>query len=217
MDFIVQNSIHVANIMYLLSYLVKDILWLRLLTVFAGICLYPFYFFSQDKPLWAPIFWVGLFTLINIYQIYLLLLERRPVNLTPEEQKIYQLAFRTLTPREFKQLMGVAQWKTAQRNEQLITQGQPVEQMLFIYSGFLEVTVDEKPVAQIQDGQFVGEMSFMTGEIPTASVVSAAETTYVAWPIPELKTFLDKQQTLKAALQYILGTDLVSKLKVKTT
>ena len=38
----VEDMVHVANVLYLSSYLVRDILWLRLLTIFAGLSLLPF-------------------------------------------------------------------------------------------------------------------------------------------------------------------------------
>ena len=44
--------IHIANVLYLVSYLVRDILWLRWLTVIAICTLMP-YFYFQAEPLWA--------------------------------------------------------------------------------------------------------------------------------------------------------------------
>ena len=73
-----QALIHVANVLYLFSYLVKDILWLRVLAVVAGLVLMAFYVL-QPTPLLAAIAWNVLFTIINVYQVYLLILERRPV------------------------------------------------------------------------------------------------------------------------------------------
>ena len=42
--------IHVANVLYLFSYLMRDILWLRILTVVAACCLMP-YFYFRPEPL----------------------------------------------------------------------------------------------------------------------------------------------------------------------
>ena len=44
--------IHVANVLFLLSYSVRDILWLRLLTVVAIISLLPYY---ASNDLYPPI------------------------------------------------------------------------------------------------------------------------------------------------------------------
>ena len=69
--------IHVANVLYLLSYLVKDILWLRLLSILGGVLLMITYV-SAVPPLFTPLAWGAVFAAINGYQIYLLILERRP-------------------------------------------------------------------------------------------------------------------------------------------
>ena len=71
------------------------------------------YFVLLPEPLWAAIGWNVLFSVINAYQVYLLWLERRPVLFSGEEQHLYQLAFRTLTPREFKKLVAIGTWQDA--------------------------------------------------------------------------------------------------------
>ena len=67
--------IHGANVLYLASYLVRDILALRVLTVVAGLALLPFYILRAD-PIWVAVAWNALFIAINLLQIYRLLLER---------------------------------------------------------------------------------------------------------------------------------------------
>ena len=51
MDYVV----HAANGLYLVSYLVRDILWLRILTVIGACTLMPF-FLWRPEPLLAPLY-----------------------------------------------------------------------------------------------------------------------------------------------------------------
>lgn len=88
--------LHVANILYLAAFMVRDILWLRILTVVAAFCLIT-YFYMRPEPLMPPIYWNLAFTALNVFWIARLLLERRPVNLSPEEQRLCELVFRTMT------------------------------------------------------------------------------------------------------------------------
>src|SRR3546814_1855609 len=81
--------------------MVRDILWLRILAVVATACLIP-YFYIQPEPLMTPIYWNLVFAALNIYWICRLLLERRPVKLSAEEQRLCELVFRTMTPREMR-------------------------------------------------------------------------------------------------------------------
>jgi hypothetical protein len=55
---------HLANALYLLAYLVRDILWLRLVTVLAGTALLTT-FLLQPSPPWAAIAWNLVFLIIN--------------------------------------------------------------------------------------------------------------------------------------------------------
>ena len=57
-----------ANILYLASYFVRDILVLRTLTVVGAAALIP-YFWLQPDPLMGPVYWNLLFIAINLYRI----------------------------------------------------------------------------------------------------------------------------------------------------
>ncbi len=82
--------IHTAKVLYLFAFMVRDILWLRILTVIAVACLIP-YFYFRPEPLMTPIYWNLVFTALNLYWIVRLLLERRPVKLSEEEQRLCEL------------------------------------------------------------------------------------------------------------------------------
>lgn len=68
--------IYVANCLYLLSYLVRDILQLRLITVTAVVCL-ALYFASRPEPLMEVVYWNLVFLTLNLAQIARLLWARR--------------------------------------------------------------------------------------------------------------------------------------------
>ena len=58
--------IHAANVLLLMAYSVRDILWLRLCALASSLIAIP-YFILQPTPLWAPISWSVLFAAINIF------------------------------------------------------------------------------------------------------------------------------------------------------
>jgi CRP-like cAMP-binding protein len=204
--------IHIANILYLLSYSVKDMLWLRCLTVVAALCLLPYYYF-QPVPLTAAIAWNLLFIGINVIQIVILLRERRPVILTADQQRLYQLAFQSLTPREFLNLLKLACWEEAADGQLIVRKGEDIDRMMVIHSGSASIRSGEQTVAELGPGQFVGEMSFITGDPTSADVVALKTLRYVSWSKDSLHCLLDERPQLKVALQNAIGVDLVGKLK----
>jgi len=91
--------IHIANVMLLAGYSVRDILWLRLLAAASSIIAIP-YFALQPTPLWVPIIWNVAFAAINLFQSWRLLAERRPIKRMSEKEGVRQIAFVDLSPVE---------------------------------------------------------------------------------------------------------------------
>jgi hypothetical protein len=203
--------IHVANVLYVLSYLVKDILWLRLLTVFAGSVLLAYYALFP-VPLWAAIGWNVVFLVINLRHIQVLLLERRPVRLSPDELRLHQLALRSLTQREFAKLLRLAHWENVAAGQRFVTKGQPLDRIMVIADGRACVVIAGAPDATLRPGCFVGEMSYLTGQMPNADVVATEPTRLVTWPQSELRAVLGRDAELRAIVQMAIGEDLVAKL-----
>ena len=63
-----ETLVYAANILYLLSYAVRDILHLRLLTIVAACCLVS-YFYNQAEPLMTVVYWNIFFVLLNALQL----------------------------------------------------------------------------------------------------------------------------------------------------
>ena len=110
-------------------------------------------------------------------------------------------------------LMRLAEWKLAGEGEELTHQDSEQNQMMLIFHGRAEVHVGENTIADMRDGDFIGEMAFITGESASATVVVVAETRYLAWNISELKACLDRNPSLRFGLQGIIGEDLSRKLR----
>lgn len=207
-----QLFIHAANILFLASYLVRDILKLRVLSLVAGFFLLAFYCLGNEI-VWAAVGWNVLFSAINGYQIHRLLMERRPVRLRDEEHKLRELAFRALSPREFQKLLTTGRFCDAVPETTMVEPGTALDSLMVIVSGRVEVRTDDGKVASLGDGQFVGEMSFLTGKPPAVRVVAAEATRYVRLAVGELRKLLERDAELRAAIQAILGADLARKLR----
>ena len=207
MSFQFELLIHVANVLYLFAFMVRDILWLRILTVVAAACLIP-YFYFQPEPLLTPIYWNLVFTALNIFWITRLLLERRPVKLNEEEQRLCELVFRTMTPREMIKILKLASWQSAVAGECFVERGKPLDRLMVIYSGKACVEVDGKNVTELQPGQFIGSISYITEETAPANIVSLEPTRYVSWPKSKLQDFMKKNPDLHTALKTTLAIDL---------
>ena len=64
---------HASFALIALSFLVKDILWLRVLSVAASVAGIAYNYFGPATPLWLVIYWNIFFLVINLTQIALIL------------------------------------------------------------------------------------------------------------------------------------------------
>ena len=77
--------IYVANILYLFSYMVRDILHLRILTIIAACCLVT-YFYNQAEPLMTVVYWNLFFVALNVFQLSYIL--RGRIRATERDLKV---------------------------------------------------------------------------------------------------------------------------------
>lgn len=68
--------VYIANLLYLASYFMQDILWLRALTITAAICLVG-YFALRPEPLMTVVCWNLFFVGLNVLQIVRIVVARR--------------------------------------------------------------------------------------------------------------------------------------------
>jgi|SaaInlStandDraft_4_1057021.scaffolds.fasta_scaffold20021_2 hypothetical protein len=201
-----------ANVLFCLAYAVRNIMWLRTLTITASLCVLP-YFYFRTEPLYSVLFWEVLFILINAYNLTILILEQRKVYLSDDQQRLHEQVFSSLTPREMLTLLKSAQWKEAVAGEILITKGVVIDELQLIFHGTVNVEVNGEVVTQISGGGFVGEMSYVTGQPTSANVVAANLTRYLVWPRDKLEKLYSQNSAIKSVMQDVLSCDMAKKLR----
>ena len=203
---------HLASVLTMVAYLLKDILWLRLLTILSCFAGMAFNYFVPATPLWTVIYWNILFAIINIVQIAIIIKERAGVHFSEEEKELHETLFKNFAPFEFMKLMRVGQWREAQPGEVLAVDQKPLDAVMLIYNGLAGVEKDGKEVAKLKDGNFIGEVSFITEGVATATVRALMPTRYIAWPKGAVKALLNRNPSMRFAMQAMLSTDLSKKL-----
>lgn len=132
--------------------------------------------------------------------------------LTNSESRLHQLVFPMLNVRQVKKLMRTGEWKQAETGANLAERGCLLGGLILIYHGQADVVVDGERIAYLSDGQFVGEMGFVSGQAVSADVVAVTPVEYVFWSRDRLQPLLETSPKLHAALQSVIGRDVVAKL-----
>ena len=107
------GALHLANVLILCSFLVRDMLVLRLLSIAAGISFCIFFYFDGKME---PIVWNVLFMIVNLSQIGLMLYQRRKIPLCPTGQFVHEHIFPSLQPSEIRDLINISQLLESKKN-----------------------------------------------------------------------------------------------------
>jgi hypothetical protein len=204
--------VHFSNVLMLVAYSVTDILWLRWFAVAAALTNIP-YFLLQPTRLWPPVMWACVFTIINLYQIVRIYVERRPVALSEDEQTLYDLAFRSLRPREFVSLALIGEWKTATAGDKVLTEGQAVSAICLAISGTVRVRREGKDVGVLDPGHLIGTGLALTGDPSPVDATFTSPARYMCWPLQSIRSFIDRRPDLRVTLQGLVNRDLAFKLE----
>ena len=203
---------HLAFGLIAFSFLVKDILWLRLVSVLASLFSVFYNWVIPIEPMWIAIGWNFIFILLNLYHIAVIIYEKRPVQMSPKHKELYETMFKEMTPVEFLKITKIADWVHFKSGEVITQQKHAVETLNLIYNGTVDVAVDSKKVAELKDGQFVGEMSFLTEKPATATCITKHDTELLVWKQEQFKELLKRNPSLYFTIQSLLSAQVSNAL-----
>jgi CRP/FNR family cyclic AMP-dependent transcriptional regulator len=204
--------IHAANVLLLIAYSVRDILWLRLFAVGAALISIP-YFVLQPTTLWAPLSWSVVFAAINLLQSWRLFMERREVKLTPEEEDIRRLVFRDLPPRKVLQVLSIGSWTTLEVGQRLIEKGKLPETVSLIVGGKVRVTRDGRVLADLIAGDFVGSALILSGIPAEVDAVTVEPGRAMRWEVGALERYLTANPETRTVMLQHVARDLAAKVE----
>jgi hypothetical protein len=198
-------ALHIANIMILCSFLVKDILVLRLLSIVAAMffCLY-FWHFEQ----YEPIIWNLVFSIVNVTQIGMLWFKRRKIPLLLEEQFLKDRVFPDLLPLEIRNLYQCATRKSLTVGEQL----KQTSSLSLLMDGNLLLQDGNQLVHHLQPGQFIGIKGYISREETHQNADANTEVVYLQWMTEELRAWSEQSPKRHNLLLSALSKDLLLKM-----
>lgn len=198
-----------------LSFAVRDVLWLRCMSITASLT-QIIYELTTEHGRAITIEWHLLFIAIHLYRIIRIVLGERAVRFNDDERELQETIFRNFTKLEFMKLLRAGMWKSVEPGTPdavLSIEGRPLESIMLIVHGMADVQCGGTTVAQLRDGQLIGEMSFLTGEPASATVTVTQPTRYLAWKKDDLRKLRQRNPSLRFAMDTVIGTDLSRKLR----
>jgi len=216
-DFLTDSTVvfSIANCLYVISYMLTNMFWLRVLAVIAAASTFP-YFYFQIEPLWSALFWQSCFLAVNLVNLLILLYAMRATNFDALEDLAYKIKFSGLKPHEVRPIFRHSQRLSLPREDYLLRDGDENETLFLILAGACKVTKGGNEVAILEPGQFVGELSFLSGDKISADVIAMLDTELMLWNKSALEPLFKRQGLYESYFYSLCSMDVAEKLRTMT-
>jgi hypothetical protein len=206
---------HLSYLVIAISYWLTSIYWLRL-TAIIGLALEIVYFRMSGGALHTGIAWDVVFILINGWQIWRLVADRRALASLAEVQLLRQGALAGFDSVELASVLRTGAWRDFAPGTRLTEEGKPVVHLVLICEGQASVEAGGEAIASLQGGAFVGEMAFLSGNPASATVTVARPTRAFVFDMGRLEALARENASVAGDLYRAIGRDLARKLAQKT-
>jgi len=110
-----------------------------------------------------------------------------------------------------KKFLKLGNWKSGYTGETLIWQGKPVGSLCYLARGKAEVYIDGQISAVCEKGDFMGEITYLSGAPATATVVLSAPSTYFCIEVDIVRKLAKSNGALHDEIEKSVANDLRSK------
>ena len=154
-----------------LSFLMQDMSRLRLIAIVSAVFGIFYNYNVVESPLWLVIFWLSTFLTINLSMLVAEHIRNKSAKFNKDEQELFETLFPELSAFEFLQLLNAGSWQTIYSRERFISAQKENLKLALIWRGQAKVLKGKEVAANLKRGTLIGEISFLTGEKPSADVV----------------------------------------------
>lgn len=205
-----ETLVALAMLGYVLGFIFKNQIFLRLLVLFGTIFYILYYYHHPAEPLWGAIYGSAGIMIANLIGLGRLMYSRLPIGIPADQWPIFK-ALEGLEPGEFRKLMSLGSMKFAEQDMILTEESVVVDNLYFAISGDLTGDKSGHPF-KMYAGEFIGEVSFMLGGHATATVRIGQGGVYYEWKKEKLRRVLENQPRLAQAFEALIGRDMAKKV-----
>lgn len=206
-----ENLIHVAAAIFLSGFLFRDQIALRSLVIVGNLVYVVYFYVVVDHPLWGGIFWSVVGIAVNAVMIARIMADRSAFGLALRDRDLHA-RLGTLTPGEFRRLMKVGAWRTADAPTLLSGEGEPLPALAYVIEGTITVEKGGHGARIVAAPAFVGEVAFVTDHPASATVTVAPGARYVSWDMAALRKLLLRAPAIRIGLGAALNRDMAGKV-----
>jgi CRP-like cAMP-binding protein len=201
---------HFTYALLILSMLMRRMVWLRALAVASGLAKIIYRAFFVLDP--VSVLWETVFVLVNLVQLALIWYYEYQHRFSEDERHFADSMPPSVERRAIKKLLGYSRLIELEPGAAITVEGQPVKDLVFIASGVAKVESDGRIVAVCGPGDYIGELSFLTGEPATATTTAVKPVRMLAFDQQRLHVAIEADAAVRRAMESGLNRNLVGKL-----
>lgn len=190
---------HAAYVLLVGSMLMRTLLWLRILVIASAILGISYSVFILNDP--VSTFWESCLVLVNITQLLITHWRSLRARFTEAEAAFVAQHLPGLTRGDARALIDRGRWEVLEDGARLAVEGCPVDHLSYLAEGSVEVLVGKSRVATCGPGDFIGEMTALTGLPATATAVAAGSVTVWRIEAPALREMTRRHDVLSREVE----------------
>jgi hypothetical protein len=201
---------HFTYLLLIISMLMRRMAWLRALAIASGLAKIVYRGFFVFDP--VSVVWEVIFVAVNIGQLLILWYYERHHAFEEHQKHFVSSMPPDIERHSIKRLLELSTTREIEAGTLLTTEGQPVPELIFVSKGVAVVEKQGAAVAACGPGDYVGEMSFLTGRPASATARAFKPMTVVVFDQEKLKAAIDSDPGIRRAMEASLNLNLVGKL-----
>ncbi|MFT4925684.1 MAG: hypothetical protein ACI8WB_001779 [Phenylobacterium sp.] len=167
---------------------------------------------AYPSPQWVIILAGMTVILSSLFKMKLDYQQAPQFDFSDNEIRLHHAFFPDLNPTFYMKLIELAIWREVEGGQTLLTKGQKVPRLSLVFSGTAQVNIGNDKFVKICEGQFIGEMSYISGHMASGTVTTVEKTILVEWPQEELKVLVSQNTVIGNCIQSHFNRDLIKKL-----
>ncbi|MEL7099737.1 MAG: cyclic nucleotide-binding domain-containing protein [Pseudomonadota bacterium] len=153
--------------------------------------------------------WITL-SVVGIVRVFLL---TRGLRFTEEEQMLLDAHFPTMRRIDARTLMHAGTWLDLEAGTKLTEQGSPVDRLIYLAWGGVDIAVDGSVIADVGPGGFIGEMGVMQNAPASATVAVKRPARCFAVQGDTLRRLVKRNPDIGAHLELAFSRNTKASLK----
>lgn len=188
----------------------RSMTWLRILVIASAATAIAYDIIWLKDPI--GVFWETLLVTVNIIQIAREWLREQRARFTPEEEEFVRARLSGLSKADARRTLNMGIWADGAPGVVLTTEQKPVDNLVYLANGLVDILMNGQKVGSCSPGNFVGEMSVLSKSPASATAIVAAPSRYWLIPGDKIRDLKEAEPTIAAAFQSSIAGDLRDKI-----